>query len=462
MAQRWQVYGVALLAVSLVTLGAMPLRTTLTLANFTMVYLLLVVIVAIRGGIRAAILSALAAFMAINFFLVPPFYSLRVADPREVLDLAVFLIVATIAGRLSAQAHQKADEAQSRAHEQAILYRLSRAFNQLSQPEGVYTALTHALQTDLGAVQAQVLPHQSLFGAADTPHYLLLQSGTTIYGTVQVVFTAPLTALQSELLQTCVAQAAMALQRIDLIERANKSHQFEEADKLKTALLHAVSHDLRTPITIIKSSASNLRQFQAHLSPAEQQEMATTIENEVDLLDHLVGNLLDLSRLKAGAVRLNSELNSLEEVAGDVAAQVWQRTKQERIRLHFPENLPLVRFDYGLLLQAVSNLVDNSLRYEPPHSQIEIGGALIDQTAQLYIVNHGATIPAEVRAHMFEPFYRGAEGRIGLGLPIAQGIIAAHQGRLTMNDTPGGGATFVIELPYVERLTNVSENPDRG
>ncbi len=442
----------ALLAVAIITLSAVFLRDTLTLANFTMIYLLLVVIVAIRAGTIPAFLTAIVSFMGINFFLVPPFYSLLVADSREVLDLLVFLIVASIAGRLAANARQQAQAAQQRAREQAILYQLTRSFNQLTATSGVHESLTRVLRDDLSARQAHVLPYAGeTFVDDSTVHYLLLQSGERIYGTVRVAFAEPLTQPQTQLLHTCVSQAAMALQRIDLTERASRSQQFEEADKLKTAILHAVSHDLRTPITIIKTSASNLRQFHDQLTREEETAIAGTIEHEVDQLDKLVGNLLDLSRLKAGALTLNCQLNSLEEVAGDVAARVWQLTRQERIKIVFPEDMPLVSFDYGLMLQAISNIVDNCLRYEPAESPIEIHGSINNQQAVMKIINHGATIPAEVKAHMMEPFYRGRGGRIGLGLPIASGIIEAHQGgHLTVEDTPGSGATFVIALPISE------------
>lgn len=445
---RVRVYGVALLAVAVMTACAVWLRSTLTLANFTMVYLLLVVMVAVQAGTSAAFVTAFVSFMCINYFLVPPYYTLLVADPREVLDLAVFLIVASIAARLASDARQRAHEAHQRAREQEILYQLTRAFNQQTQTQGVYDALTKMLREDLSALTVCMLPYTSESVMNDmTTHYLLLQSSEWIYGTVCVGFAAPLNRIQIQLLHTCVSQAAMALQRIDLTERAGKSRQFEEADKLKTAILHAVSHDLRTPITIIKTSASNLRQFHDQLTREDEAEIAQTIEHEVDQLDKLVGNLLDMSRLNAGALALNSQLNALEEIAGDVAARVWQLTNQERITIRFPEEMPLVNFDYGLMLQAVTNLVENSLRYEPLTSKIEIRGRFSPQQAIMEIVNHGETISQDVKDRMMTPFFHGSGGRLGLGLPIAKGIIEAHHGQLLVEDTPNGGATFVIQLP---------------
>jgi two-component system sensor histidine kinase KdpD len=285
--------------------------------------------------------------------------------------------------------------------------------------------------------------------------YLLLRTDATVYGTLCVAFDHPLTGVQLRLLETCTNQAAMALHRIDLIERARRSRAFEEADKLKTALLHAVSHDLRTPITIIKTSAHNLRTLHDSLPADEQAEMLETVESEADELDQLVGNLLDLSRLRAGALTLNAQLNDLEEVAGDVAARVFQRTGLERITLLFPENMPLVPFDYGLILQTLTNLVENALRYEPPNSRIEVrgtaSGTASGTEARLAVANHGPNISPQERSQIMEPFYTGKDGHIGLGLPIAKGIIEAHGGKLWVDDTPGGGATFTFSLPLSKK-----------
>jgi len=455
----------AILVVAGVTLITVPVRDILTLANSTMIYLLAVLVIAIRWGTVAALGAAFVSFLCLNYFFVNPFYTFIVADPRELLDLSVFLIVAVLAGQLGARAQQRAEVARQRAYEQEILYKLTRAFNQLTTREGVFEALTRVLREDLNARHAHILPYanESISTTDKTVYFLLLQADTIIYATLRVAFHLPLTFQQMQLLNTCASQAAMALYRIDLTERARKSQQFEESDRLKTAILHAVSHDLRTPITIIKSSASNLRRLRDTLSPDEQADIAGTIENETDHLDKLIGNLLDMSRLNAGALKLNLELNSLEEVAGDVAARIWQLTKKERVKIVFPDDLPLVSFDYGLFLQALTNIVDNAVRYEPADSQIEIKGCIQDQEARLVVVNHGENVTDEQHKHIMEPFYHSSgEQHVGLGLPIAKGIIEAHQGRIWLEDTPGSGATFVIALPLtLENTSHEIENTRR-
>jgi two-component system sensor histidine kinase KdpD len=336
-------YFVAILLTAGATLLLWMLRAELTPANFSLIYLLVVLVVAISQGTRPSLLASLLSFLCFNFFLVKPYYTFHVADPRDVLDLLVFFACATLTGQLASYARKQA-------------------------------------------------------------------------------------------------------------ERAQRSQTFEEADRLKTALLHAVSHDLRTPITIIKTSASNLLTFYATLPENERVDMLKVIDNEADHLNKMVGNLLDISRLKAGALQMNQGWNSLEEVTGDVAARVWQITHQERIHIYFPDSTPLVCFDYGLILQALSNLVENSLRYEPSDKQIDICGELLKEEMRVIVRNHGPNIPVEERDSLFEPFYHGAGGNIGLGLAIAKGIVEAHGGRLWIEDTPGGGATFVFSLPFVAML----------
>ncbi|MBK8026788.1 MAG: DUF4118 domain-containing protein [Chloroflexi bacterium] len=347
--QRFIDWAVPFLLLAAVTCAAWVVRSVLTLTNFITIYLLVVLVLAIRSGTRVALVGAFISFLSINFFLIAPYYTFLIADPLEVIDLVIFLVTAVLVGQLAASARY----------------------------------------------------------------------------------------------------------------RERTSQQFEEADRLKTALLRAVSHDLRTPITIIKTSAANLRRLGDGLSQTERLELSQAIEAEADHLDRLIGNLLDLSRLEAGALTLDSQPNSLEEVAGDVAAQAFQRTGEERIALTFPEDLPLVRFDYGLIRQALTNLVDNSLRYEPYDSRVELRGEVSTGQARLRVINHGPNLTADDRVHMLEPFYRGTGGHIGLGLPIANGIVAAHHGQLLVEDTPGGGATFVIHLPVDNQEKEESHDAQR-
>jgi two-component system sensor histidine kinase KdpD len=446
-------YVLAAALVGGVTLFLWFLRDELTLANFSLVYLLSILVSAIYQGTGPSLVAAVISFLCFNFFLVKPLYTFLVADPHELLDLVIYFAVAILTGQLAAQVRRQADNARQRVYEQDILYKLSSTFNQLTDRESVYQALKSILKMDLLAQDVDILPGKiETSSSAQNELYLLLHTEHDIYGTLRVTFDQPPTSSLIRLITASSAQASAALERIELNERARKAHSYQEADRLKTALLHSVSHDLRTPITIIKTSASNLLELHAKLTEAERIEISRTIENEADHLNKMVGNLLDISRLKAGALKINDAWNDLEEVVGDVAARTWQLTHRERIQMRFPDRMPLVRFDYGLMLQALSNLVENSLRYEPADSKIEIVGSFQGGEARVSIINHGPNLLPEERELIWEPFYRGREGNIGLGMAIARGIIEAHKGRLWVEDTIGGGVTFIFSLPVVEDI----------
>ena len=443
----------AFLVVSVITAGFWWLREDLTLANISLIYIIGTFVVAVWLGTGPSLAAAFYTFFCFNFFLIKPYYTLKVEDPRELIDLLVYLLVAVIASQLAAYAREQAEAARRHAAEQNILYSLSSAFNQLTDQASISQTLEQQLPVYLPVSQVEMLPEaekNAYTGRPDdepTTSYLILQTGDTIYGTLRVVFTAVPTDSQMRLLMACTVQAAMALQRIQLTESAQRSHTLEEADRLKTALLRAVSHDLRTPLTIIKTSADNLIDLHTRLPEAEQLEMIQTISSEADHLNLLVGNLLDMSRLQAGAMTINRHWNTLEEVAGDVAARVWQRHQAERLWLNFPDDYPLAQFDYGLVLQAVSNVVENALRYEPPTLLVEIRGESDAAEVRLLMINHGPTIPDELKEQVMAPFFHGKDGRIGLGLAISKGIVDLHHGRMWVEDTPNGGATFVLALP---------------
>lgn len=443
-------YLISAVVVGTMTLLLWWLRDKLTSANISLLYILGTFGVAVWLGTGPSLLAVFMTFFGFNFFFIKPYYTLVVGEPHELIDLFVYLLVAVVAGQLAAYARQQAQAARHHAAEQQFLYELSSAFNQLTDEAAVLVVLQEQLPLQLPIQLVEQIPgeEERPFSPPNTEAYLLLQTGSDIHGTLHVVFTAPPTKSQMGLLMACTVQTAMALQRIQLTATAQRSRALEEADRLKTALLRSVSHDLRTPITIIKTSADNLAHLFEQLPKSEQLDMIRTIDQEANNLNLLVGNLLDLSRLQAGAMQINKEWNSLEEVAGHVVALEWQREQRERVQLHFPDNFPLARFDYGLLQQAVGNLVENSLRYEPTDSHIEICGTFDEAEFRLAIINHGPSIPDEQKSLVMEPFFHGQNGRIGLGLAISKGIIELHHGALQVEDTPGGGATFVLTLPY--------------
>lgn len=456
----WRRYILAAVLPLGATLFLWLLRDILTSENFSLVYLLIVLVIAINQGTGPSLFAALTGFLCFNFFLVKPLYTFLVADPRDILGLTIYLVSATLTGRLASYARNQRRNAEQRANELNVLYAAATTFNQVTDTEQVYEALRRVIKARLFARDVEFVP---TFPATipDPSHiYLRLNAGEKLYTVLHVTFAKVPTASVAQVVAACASHAAVALQRIELAKRAQQSKTFEEADRLKTAILHSVSHDLRTPITIIKTSASNLLRLDSSMPAETRQDTLAGIETEADHLDKMVGNLLDISRLKAGALQINEALNSLEEVVGDVAARAWQVTHEERIEIDFPADMPLVNFDYGLLLQAISNLVENALRYEPAGSHIRIMGCVRSNEAHVALINHGANISPDEREIIMEPFYHGEGGHSGLGLAIARGIIEAHQGRLWIEDTPGGGATFTFSLPLNQQIASeVKDQP---
>ena len=448
--------------VALITFLLWRVRDVLTLANFSLIYLLLTLLIAVWQGTAPSLIAAFVSFFCFNYFLIKPYYTLTVKDPRELLDLFIFLLVALITGQLAAYARKQTQDARHRAREQNTLYELSSAFNRLNDREKIFQTLRGVIQDQLPITTCDVLDSSNAAASDDNQPtlYLLIGMNEQVYGTLRVAFLRPPTEAQRRFLMACVVQAAMALQRIDMAEDVQRSQAIAEADRLKTTLLQAVSHDLRTPITIIKTAANTLYTLGDQMPPAAKADMTQVIEQEADTLDHLVGNLLDMSRLQAGALTLLEDWTSLSEIAGDVAALAWQRHHTARIRLELADDMPLVWCDHGLMLQALGNITDNMIRYEPPERLVEMRGRYDEQNIYLTIANHGPTLPPEEKQRMMKPFYHGHDGHIGLGLAISKGIVEAHRGRIRIEDTPGGGVTFIIALPRspLEEPTHVDSH----
>ena len=456
-------YAISLMTVAVVTFVLWLFRGSLTQADVSLFNLLAILALAIRLRTGPVFLAAIVSFFSSNFFFIEPLYTFIVTR-SQFIDLCIYLVVALLVSQMGAYSRHQGEIARLRAAEQELLHSLSSTFNQIADRDGVYETLERVIRDRLGAHHVSILPGGHMPPSRDSEGVtssLLLSTSDKIYGTVQAVFDSVPSTELSRLLEACVDQGSAALQRIELTGQAERSSGFEQADKLKTALLHAVSHDLRTPITIIKTSAENLLKLEHHLSPEERQETLEGIENAADHLNTMVGNLLDLSRLEAGAMPISQDWNALADIAGDVAARMWELYRDERIRLLFPPDMPPVRCDFGLMLQALGNVVENALRYEPTGSMIDVRGSYYPSEVRVAVIGHGVRIPPGQRERIMEPFNRQENGHPGLGLAISKGIVEAHHGRIWVEDTPGGGATFIVALPRDLLEEQVDADPDR-
>ena len=250
-----------------------------------------------------------------------------------------------------------------------------------------------------------------------------------------------------EILQAFASQVGIAVQQRTLRADAARVEGLEEANELRTALLAAVSHDLRTPLSSIKASVSSLLQRDVDFTPGATRELLETIDDGADRLNHLIGNLLDMSRLQTGAVQLVMRAVALEEV---VPAALAGLSQAERVDADVPETLPRVTADAALLERAVANVVENALAWSPTDQHVRVEACVVDHRVDLRVVDRGPGIPRGMRDQVFQPFQRLGDSPngtgVGLGLAVARGFVEAMGGEIAVDDTPGGGTTMVISL----------------
>jgi len=251
-------------------------------------------------------------------------------------------------------------------------------------------------------------------------------------------------------------QLAVALESRRLSRAAADAALLARANELRTALLAAVSHDLRTPLASIKTAVTGLLQDDVALPPEAAAELLATIDEQTDRLDRLVGNLLDMSRLQTGALSLHSRAIGMDEVVPAALASLGDHGRG--VQVEVPETLPRIQADPGLLERAVANVVANALAWSPPDRPVQVTAAHHGDQVELQIIDHGPGIPASDRGRLFQPFQRlgDAGGGVGLGLAVARGFLDAMHGQITPDDTPGGGLTMRI------RLLIADGRPDRG
>jgi len=249
-------------------------------------------------------------------------------------------------------------------------------------------------------------------------------------------------------------QLGRATERQQLRTAATEAEVLRRTDDLRAAMLNAVSHDLRTPLASIVAAAESLRSDDIDWSPEERTEFVDDIASEARRVDQLVSHLLDLSRIEAGALRIDAQWHDLASVVGDVAARLQKEAREHRIVLALPSDLPVLQFDAVAIGEVLTNLIENAVRYTPAGSTITIGAAVTGQAVEVEVRDDGPGLSDEARAHLFEPFGRGRRGRVrtqgsGLGLAVARGLVEAHHGTISGENDPRGGARFRFTLPIV-------------
>jgi two-component system sensor histidine kinase KdpD len=445
---RRQVAGAVLAVAGLPSLTAVlnALQPHLNLSDDLLIYLVAVVAVAVVGGFWPAVVAAVGACLLLNWFFTAPLHTFTIAEPRNLLALVLFVTVAVaVSSVVHLAARRESDAARSAKETESLLGLAQTVLGGADTPGDVLDHLTasHGGQAELlervGARWIKVAssgepdPSISALRFEVRPDLALEVSGQAASAT-------------TSLLAGYTAQAVAALDRARLRTQAAQAEALAEGDRMRTALLRAVSHDLRTPLASIKASVSSLRQTDVHWSAEDEAELLANIEQNADRLDALVGNLLDMSRLQAGSLEPFLRATAVDEVA-PVALRGLDEA--DLLVIVVPDDLPLVRADPGLLERVLANLFSNALRHSPVDLRPMLRAKEDGDRVVLDVVDHGSGVPAGLKERIFEPFARLDERSpgVGLGLAVAKGFAEAMGGTIVAVDTPGGGLTVRVTLP---------------
>ncbi len=426
----------------------------LGLANDMLLFLTVTVAAALLGGLLPALASAAVGSLLLNYFYTPPLHHWTIADPKNIVALAIFIGVGvSVASVVDLAARRTHQAARLRAESEILSF---LAGNVLRGETSLEELLERVRET-FGMESAALLERGSevepwtCAGRAGLGREVLRPEDADVDMPVGDHMALALTgrvlpAEDRRVLAAFAAQAAVALDRRRLQEEVGQARELAEGNRIRTALLAAVSHDLRTPLAGIKAAVSSLRSDDVAWSEEDQAELLEGIEEGADRLDHLVGNLLDMSRLQTGTVTPLIREIDLDEVVPMALGGVPEGSAE----LDIPETLPMVAVDPGLLERSVANLVENAVKYSPDGSTVLVAASALADRVEVRVVDRGPGVPDEAKERIFAPFQRYGDAPrgagVGLGLAVARGFAEAMGGTLNAEDTPGGGLTMVLTL----------------
>ncbi len=466
-----------------VAIGVSALATALALAlhaggiGAASVLLLAVVASAATGGIAGGLGGAVLSSLALNYFFTEPRHTLRVSEVDDVVALLVFLAVAVLVGSLLARALEDRARAARRERETRLLSYLSSKLLS-GEPSGrvvedfaaallePFSLARCGIHADAGASVWDA--SASGRGAEGASLVLPIVVGSTSLGTLTAVRRQglpPLSDADRQLLEACARQVGVALERARLDAEMRDARVRAETNQLRAALFSSVTHDLRTPLASIKASVTGLLDERAELGPEQRRELLLTVVEETDRLNRLVGNILDLARIRAGALVPAKQPLSLEDVIASVVHRLEATLRKVEVRTLVHPDLPDVPADPVQIDQVLTNILENAARSSPAGGEVQVAARPWRGTVQVRITDQGPGIPPGDRERVFDAFYRGdaePERRgSGLGLAIVRAIVLAHGGRIWIEGAPSGGAAVVFELPVDDRapVTQEAEEP---
>jgi two-component system sensor histidine kinase KdpD len=494
-------YLVTVLALALLTGILWPVREDVGLLTVGFLYLIVVIGATTLCGQGAGILASVLGFALFDYFLIPPYLTLAIKEPEDVFALFVFLGVSSLVSWLLGHAREQARQAQQRAEDLSRLYELSQAIIGAQQPDEVLPKIAAKVVEvfeveacwiflpDEGqhlVVKAQApqdarppsrsevamaqwsLEYASEVGQGSvTPPQFQQQPDSRITAfvplraanrTIGVLAVArkksghPFTATERTILATFAGQAAVALERLRLLREADRADMLDRADRLKSALMSAVSHDLRTPLASIMASVTSLLEPDIRWDEQTRQDFLQGIYDEARRLNVMVGNLLDMSRIEGGELRPEKDWYSIAEVIEAVVQRLEPGLVNYPMTIDIQENLPLTLLDFSEIDQVLTNLLENIVKYTPPGTPVHISARMAgDRDIEVSVADAGPGVPPEHLPHLFDKFYQVNERQqgkgVGLGLAISKGLIEAHGGTIQARNGPDGGLEIVFTLP---------------
>lgn len=445
----------SILSTLIVTALLVQLRGDFDLAILVLLYMLPVGFSSALGGFIPGMMSALTSFLLLNYYFIPPYGSLLVHQPQHILVLVAFLFLSFSIGQMVGRMKDGLAMARARENETKRLYELSLALSGLQNEDEILNNLARQVAEMFQATRVEIL-----LEGESTPGLIAWPDGprpqappsvvTSLQGTQRLLgeirqwrMERPLNQSEERLLLTFASQGALALERTRLASAATRALILEESDQMKNALLSSVSHELRTPLATIKASVTSLRDDSVEWNSEARADLLAAIEEETDSLNQLVGNLLNMSRIEAGGLKLEYEWNDLSEIISGALRRARHASPSHTFELDIPEDLPLIFVDDALIEQVFNNLFSNSIKYSPPGSLIIVRARQKDEdTLLVQVINQSPAVTEENLEKIFEKFHRvTAADKItgtGLGLSICKGLIESHQGRIWAENLPEG------------------------
>ncbi len=461
------------------------------LANLIMVFLLGVVFTATRFGRGPSILASILGVAIFDLFFVTPYFSFSVSDSQYLVTFVAMLTVGMVINNLMANVRSQAKVAAHRERRAKVLYAMSKDLATSQNEDEIVRTAVHHLYTEFSSrnvilfpdasgriiypkarslpeslhaadlsVAQWVLDHDEIAGKGTntlpgaSAIYYPLSNEESVLG-VLVLMPVNLRRVflpeQQKLLDTFLRQIAQAITRVRLAEQARKTQVEMEAERLRNSLLSSISHDLRTPLATIVGSASTLAEDQGRLKTEDKIELSRAIYDEAQRMSNLVNNILDMARLDTGIIELNKQWHPVEEIIGTVLTRLHKSLQRRQVKVDLPPGLPMIYADSVMIEQLLINLLENSLRYTPPNSALEITVKTLPTAIETSVGDYGPGIPEGLENHLFEKFFRvrheGAQSGVGLGLAICKAIVEIHGGTIRALNRPTGGAVFTFSIP---------------